>query len=35
MIGALDKASGIQAHRIDSLTGVWVDNQKVGQSFGT
>ncbi|KAG0564698.1 hypothetical protein KC19_8G132100 [Ceratodon purpureus] len=29
VIGALDKACGIQAHRIDGLTGVWVDNQKV------
>jgi lipoyl(octanoyl) transferase len=29
VIGALDVACGIQAHRIDGLTGVWVDNQKV------
>jgi lipoyl(octanoyl) transferase len=29
VIGALDKACGIPAHRIDGLTGVWVDNQKV------
>ena len=35
VIGALDKGFGIRAHRIDGLTGVWVDNQKVGQSSGT
>lgn len=29
VIGALYKACGIRAHRIDGLTGVWVDNQKV------
>jgi lipoyl(octanoyl) transferase len=29
VIGALDKACGIPAHRIDGLTGVWVNNQKV------
>lgn len=32
VIGALEKACGIPAHRIDGLTGVWVNNQKVPQS---
>jgi len=31
LIGALHKACGISAHRIDGLTGVWVANQKVLQ----
>lgn len=32
VIGALDKGCGIPAHRINGLTGVWVNNQKVLQS---
>jgi lipoate-protein ligase B len=33
VIGALDKSCGIQARRIDGLTGVWVGDQKVSSNL--